>query len=50
VNVHRFAENINGRHYVIEVSSVGVDKWRAQIARTPGGSAALAIAHGVKHN
>jgi hypothetical protein len=41
VNVHRFAENINGRAYVIEVSSVGVDKWRAQIARSPGGSAAL---------
>ena len=41
VNVHRFAENINGRDYLIEVSSVGVDKWRAQIARLPGGSAAL---------
>ena len=41
VNVHRFAENINGRDYLIEVSSVGVDKWRAQIARVPGGSAAL---------
>jgi hypothetical protein len=41
VNVHQFAENINGRDYLIEVSSVGVDKWRAQIARVPGGSAAL---------
>jgi hypothetical protein len=41
VNEHRFAENINGRDYLIEVSSVGVDKWRAQIARVPGGSAAL---------
>ena len=41
MNVHRFAENINGRDYLIEVSSVGVDKWRAQIARVPGGSAAL---------
>ena len=41
VNVHRFAENINGRDYLIEVSSVGADKWRAQIARVPGGSAAL---------
>ena len=40
VNEHRFAENINGRDYLIEVSSVGVDKWRAQIARVPGGSAA----------
>jgi hypothetical protein len=41
VNVHQFAENINGRDYLIEVSNVGVDKWRAQIARVPGGSAAL---------
>ena len=41
VNEHQFAENINGRDYLIEVSSVGVDKWRAQIARVPGGSAAL---------
>lgn len=41
VNVHQFAETINGRDYLIEVSSVGVDKWRAQIARVPGGSAAL---------
>jgi hypothetical protein len=41
VNVHRFAESINGRDYLIEVSSVGADKWRAQIARVPGGSAAL---------
>jgi hypothetical protein len=41
VNTHRFAENINGREYLIEVSSVGIGKWRAQIARVPGGSAAL---------
>ena len=41
MNVHRFEENINGRDYLIEVSSVGADKWRAQIARLPGGSAAL---------
>jgi hypothetical protein len=41
VNVHRFEETINGRGYLIEVSSVGADKWRAQIARVPGGSAAL---------
>jgi hypothetical protein len=39
--VHRFDEIINGREYHIEVSSVGVDQWRAQIARIPGGSAAL---------
>jgi len=41
VNVHRLRETINGREYLIEVSSVGSDKWRAQIARVPGGSAAL---------
>jgi hypothetical protein len=40
-HVHRFEEVINGREYLIEVSSVGRGKWRAQIARTPGGSAAL---------
>ena len=41
MNVHRFEENINGRDYLIEVSSVGRDQWRAQIRRTPGGSGAL---------
>jgi hypothetical protein len=41
VNVHRFEEIINGREYRIEVSSVDGNMWRAQIARTPGGSAAL---------
>jgi hypothetical protein len=40
VNVHRFHEVINGREYRIEVSCVGLNKWRAQIARVPGGSAA----------
>jgi hypothetical protein len=39
--VHRFEEVINGREYLIEVSSVGLGKWRAQIARVPGGCAAL---------
>jgi hypothetical protein len=39
--VHRFEEVINGREYHIEVSNVGLGKWRAQIARVPGGSAAL---------
>lgn len=39
--VHRFPEIINGREYLIEVSSVGLGQWRAQIARKPGGSAAL---------
>ena len=41
VNVHRFEETINGRAYLIEVSSVGAGTWRAQIARKPGGSGAL---------
>ena len=41
VNVHRFEETINGREYLIEVSSVGRNQWRAQIRRTPGGSGAL---------
>jgi len=40
VNKHRFEETINGREYRIEVSSVGANKWRAQIVRAPGGSAA----------
>lgn len=41
VNVHRLRETINGREYLIEVSSVSSDKWRAQIARVPGGSTAM---------
>ena len=39
--MHRYEEKINGRAYLIEVSNVGAGKWRAQIARLPGGSAAL---------
>ena len=38
---HRFEEVINGREFLIEVSSVGRDKWRAQLRRTPGGSGAM---------
>lgn len=41
VNQHRYEETINGRAYLIEVSAVGRDRWRAQIARKPGGSGAL---------
>jgi hypothetical protein len=41
VNVQRLKETINGREYQIEVSNVGLHKWRAQIRRTPGGSAAM---------
>jgi hypothetical protein len=41
VTVHLFEQTINGREYRIEVSAVGLDKWRAQIARAAGGSRAL---------
>lgn len=37
----RFEDTINGRPILIEVSSVGRDRWRAQIARVPGGRTAL---------
>jgi hypothetical protein len=40
LNVHRFEEIINGREYRIEVSNVDRGRWRAEIARPPGGSAA----------
>jgi hypothetical protein len=40
LNVHRFAEVINGREFKIEVSPIAPDKWRAQLVRPPGGSAA----------
>jgi hypothetical protein len=39
--MHHFEQIINGREYRIEVSAVGLDKWRAQLAKTPGGSRAL---------
>ena len=39
--VRRFERNIGGHHYVIEASSVGSDRWRAQIARRPGMSSAM---------
>jgi hypothetical protein len=39
--IHTYDEVINGREYHIEVSSVGPGQWRANIRRTPGGSAAL---------
>lgn len=37
----RFEDIINGRPVLIEVSAVGRDRWRAQMARTPGGRTAL---------
>jgi hypothetical protein len=41
LNTVRFQEIINGRPFVIEVLPVGRDRWRAQIARTPGSTTAL---------
>ena len=41
VTVQRFDETINGREYRIEVSAVASNRWRAQIARAPGGSRAM---------
>jgi hypothetical protein len=41
VTVQRFDETINGREYRIEVSAVGSNNFRAQIARAPGGSRAM---------
>jgi hypothetical protein len=36
VTIHRFEEQIAGRTYLIEVSPVSAQRWRAQIARRPG--------------
>ncbi len=41
MNIVRIRETINGRSYTIEVQPVGRDRWRAQIARVPGGTTAL---------
>jgi hypothetical protein len=49
VTVQRFDETINGREYRIEVSAVG-NKWRAQIARAPGGSRAMMPFYGETPN
>jgi hypothetical protein len=39
--VHRFEESIAGREYLIEVSLVAKDRWRAYIVRMPGVPTAL---------
>ena len=39
--VHRFAESIAGRDYLIEVQAVSQDRWRAYIVRLPGMPTAL---------
>jgi hypothetical protein len=41
VTAHRFEEIINGREFLIEVSAVGSNRWRAHLVRVPGGSTAL---------
>ena len=37
----RITHTIHGRSYVIEVRAVSGDRWRAQIARAPGGTTSL---------
>jgi hypothetical protein len=39
--VHRYAESIAGRDYLIEVKAVSQDRWRAYIVRLPGMPTAL---------
>jgi hypothetical protein len=39
--VHHFKESIGGRAYLIEVSLVAKDRWRAYIVRVPGIPTAL---------
>ena len=39
--VHRFNESIGGHPYLIEVSAVAKDRWRAYIVRIPGVPTAL---------
>jgi hypothetical protein len=39
--IHRFEESIAGRDYLIEVSAVSKDRWRACIMRVPGVPTAL---------
>lgn len=41
VNAQRFEKTINGREFLIEVSAVGGNRWRAHLVRVPGGSTAL---------
>jgi hypothetical protein len=40
-SVHRFAESIGGRPYLIEAAPVSRDRWRAYIVRIPGVPTAL---------
>ena len=40
-DVHRFQESIEGHPYLIEVTPVSQDRWRAYIVRIPGVPTAL---------
>jgi len=41
VITHHFEETINGHTYLIEVSEVDPQRWRAFLVRRPGGTTAL---------
>ena len=41
IATHRFQETIGGHPYLIEVSAVAHDRWRAYLVRTPGVPTAL---------
>jgi hypothetical protein len=41
VNPITFTETIHGRAYVIVTSPVGPDRWRADVALTPGATTAV---------
>lgn len=41
VQTVKISHTTHGRSYVIEVRPVGTDRWRAQIARAPGGMTSL---------
>ena len=40
-DVHRYQESIEGHPYLIEVTPVSQDRWRAYIVRLPGVPTAL---------
>jgi len=48
--VHRYEESIAGRHYLIEVSAVSQDRWRAHIVKLPGVPTALMPFYGATPN
>jgi len=48
--VHLFQESIAGQPYLIEVSPVAVDRWRAYIVRIPGVPTALMPFYGPTPN